>query len=65
MNTGGRAVYLSVDLLPLTDQLRETSAAVAVAVARDQVTRHIVDDTIGERVRAAMWRPVYRPIEAV
>jgi malate dehydrogenase (oxaloacetate-decarboxylating) len=55
-------------LLPLTCQLGETSAAVAVAVARaaarDQVARDIVDDTIGERVRAAMWRPIYRPIKA-
>jgi malate dehydrogenase (oxaloacetate-decarboxylating) len=72
----GHAVARQVDatapgapLLPLTRQLGETSVAVAVAVARaaarDQVTRTVVDDTIGERVRAAMWRPVYRPIEAV
>jgi len=72
----GQAVARQVDatapgapLLPLTHQLGETSAAAAVAVARaasrDQVARAIVDDTIGERVRAAMWRPIYRPIDAV
>jgi malate dehydrogenase (oxaloacetate-decarboxylating) len=65
----GHAVARQVDptaqgapLLPLIRQLGETSVAVAVAVARaaacDQVTRTIVDDTIGERVRAAMWRPI-------
>lgn len=72
----GHAVARQIDatapgapLLPLIHQLGETSAAVAVAVARaaarDQVARNIVDDTISERVRAAMWRPIYRPIEAV
>jgi malate dehydrogenase (oxaloacetate-decarboxylating) len=53
-------------ILPPIDQLRETSVAVAVAVARaahrDQVAVAAVDDTIAERVRAAMWRPVYLPI---
>ncbi|MEU5309980.1 NAD-dependent malic enzyme [Streptomyces sp. NPDC021562] len=56
-------------ILPLTDQLRETSVAVAVAVARaadaDGVARATVDDTIEDRVRAAMWQPVYPPVEAV
>ncbi|MFG2886224.1 NAD-dependent malic enzyme [Streptomyces sp. NPDC048297] len=56
-------------ILPLTDELRETSAAVAVAVARaaadDGVARASVDDSIEDRVRAAMWQPVYRPVAAI
>jgi malate dehydrogenase (oxaloacetate-decarboxylating) len=55
-------------ILPPIGQLRETSAAVAVAVSRaahrDRVARATVDDNIGESVRAAMWEPVYRPIRA-
>ncbi|MER5913992.1 NAD-dependent malic enzyme [Streptomyces sp. NPDC001982] len=56
-------------ILPLPDALRRTSAAVAVAVARAAadagVARATVDDTIEERVRRAMWEPVYLPITAV
>ncbi|MEU2620263.1 NAD-dependent malic enzyme [Streptomyces sp. NPDC007157] len=56
-------------ILPLTDQLRETSVAVAVAVARaaaaDGVARATVDDAVEDRVRAAIWQPVYPPIKAV
>ncbi|MEU8972128.1 NAD-dependent malic enzyme [Streptomyces monashensis] len=56
-------------LLPLTTELRRTSAAVAVAVARaaaeDGVAGQTVDDTIEERVHRAMWEPVYRPVVAV
>ncbi|MFG2789675.1 NAD-dependent malic enzyme [Streptomyces sp. NPDC048419] len=56
-------------LLPLTTELRRTSAAVAVAVARaaaeDGVAREPVDDTIEELVRRAMWEPVYRPVVGV
>jgi malate dehydrogenase (oxaloacetate-decarboxylating) len=56
-------------ILPLIRQLRETSTAVAVAVARaaarDRVARETVDGTIEKRVRAATWKPVYPPIEAV
>ncbi|MGI5516413.1 NAD-dependent malic enzyme [Streptomyces sp. CA-106131] len=56
-------------ILPLIDELHETSVAVAVAVARaaahDDVARETVDDTIEERVRAAMWQPVYPPVKAV
>ncbi|MFF4900567.1 NAD-dependent malic enzyme [Streptomyces sp. NPDC001068] len=56
-------------ILPLTDQLRETSVAVAVSVARaadaDGVARESVDDSVEDRVRAAIWQPVYPPIKAV
>ncbi|MGW2651808.1 NAD-dependent malic enzyme [Streptomyces sp. NPDC001393] len=56
-------------LLPHTRDLRRTSAAVAVAVARaaaeDGVARERVDVRIEERVREAMWEPVYRPVVAV
>ncbi|MDT0468571.1 NAD-dependent malic enzyme [Streptomyces gibsoniae] len=56
-------------LLPPTQQLRETSAAVATAVARaaahDGVARATVGDDIGSRVRAAMWQPDYHPVHAV
>jgi malate dehydrogenase (oxaloacetate-decarboxylating) len=56
-------------ILPPIDQLRETSAAVAVAVARaahrDQVARVTIGDGIEEGVRAAMWQPAYLPIRAI
>ncbi|MFF7983675.1 NAD-dependent malic enzyme [Streptomyces sp. NPDC007901] len=56
-------------ILPLTGQLRETSVAVAVAVAHaaaaDGVARTTVDDTIENRVRTAMWEPVYPPIKGI
>ncbi|WP_329139940.1 NAD-dependent malic enzyme [Streptomyces sp. NBC_01476] len=57
-------------ILPPTDDLRSTSAAVAEAVARaaaeDGVALAAVDDdTIGQRIREAMWAPVYRPVRAV
>ncbi|SHM22731.1 malic enzyme-like NAD(P)-binding protein [Actinacidiphila paucisporea] len=55
-------------ILPLIDRLHETSVAVAVAVARaaarDNIAGTAVDDGIEDRVRAAMWRPVYLPITA-
>jgi malate dehydrogenase (oxaloacetate-decarboxylating) len=56
-------------ILPPMDELHETSVAVAVAVARaaarDGVAHRPVDDTIEQRVRAAMWIPAYPPIKAV
>ncbi|MFF4667916.1 NAD-dependent malic enzyme [Streptomyces sp. NPDC001282] len=56
-------------LLPPTQQLRETSAAVATAVARsaahDGVARATVGDDIAARVRAAMWQPNYPPVQAI
>ncbi|MGV9249049.1 NAD-dependent malic enzyme [Streptomyces sp. NPDC003710] len=56
-------------ILPLIDRLRETSVAVAVAVARaaaqDGVAHTPVGDDIEERVRAAAWQPDYPPVKAV
>lgn len=56
-------------LLPLIDQLREASVHVAVAVAHaaaeDEVARSEIDDSIEQRVRAAIWEPVYPPIVAI
>ena len=56
-------------LLPRVSDLRETSALVAVAVARaaahDGVAAAPVDDGIEDRVRASMWRADYHPVRAV
>jgi len=53
-------------LLPAVAALRETSLAVAVAVARaaaaDGVARRDLGDDLETRVRALMWQPVYRPV---
>jgi malate dehydrogenase (oxaloacetate-decarboxylating) len=59
---------LGAPLLPPVEQLRSTSAAVAVAVAlaagRDGVARTPPDDplALAARVDALMWQPEYRPI---
>ena len=54
-------------LLPQVEDLRPTSAAVAVAVARaaidDGVAPTTVDD-LTQRVHSLMWQPAYRPIRA-
>ncbi|MCW8383276.1 NAD-dependent malic enzyme [Streptomyces justiciae] len=76
LSAAAHAVAAQVDptapgaaILPLTDELRRTSTAVAVAVARaaaeDGVARTTIDATIEERVREAMWEPVYQPVTAV
>ncbi|MDX6295492.1 MAG: hypothetical protein QOH50_4567 [Kribbellaceae bacterium] len=56
-------------ILPPTQRLRDTSAAVAVSVARaaarDGVARQTVGDDIEQRVHAAMWQARYAPIRAV
>ncbi|KUN30125.1 NAD-dependent malic enzyme [Streptomyces antibioticus] len=76
LSAAAHAVAAQVDptapgaaILPLTNELRRTSTAVAVAVARaaaeDGVARTAIDATIEERVREAMWEPVYRPVTAV
>jgi malate dehydrogenase (oxaloacetate-decarboxylating) len=76
LSAAARAVAGQVDastpgspILPLTQNLRETSVAVAVAVAqaagRDAVARADVGDDIEARVRGAMWQPDYAPVAAV
>jgi malate dehydrogenase (oxaloacetate-decarboxylating) len=56
-------------LLPQINDVRETSVAVAVAVARaaaeDGVARAKLDDDLEAQVRACMWDPVYRPVRPV
>jgi malate dehydrogenase (oxaloacetate-decarboxylating) len=54
-------------LLPLVENLRATSATVAVAVAEqaglEGLARVELTDTL-RQVRDAMWQPVYRPVTA-
>ena len=53
-------------LLPPVEKLRETSVAVAVAVARaavrDGVARTVIESDLTAHVINMMWHPVYRPI---
>jgi malate dehydrogenase (oxaloacetate-decarboxylating) len=53
-------------LLPEIDALRQTSLAVAVAVARaaaaDGVARAPLDENVHAQVLDRMWQPVYRPV---
>jgi malate dehydrogenase (oxaloacetate-decarboxylating) len=53
-------------LLPRVESLRETSIAVATAVAQaamaDGVAARTLDGDVSEHVRALMWQPVYRPV---
>jgi malate dehydrogenase (oxaloacetate-decarboxylating) len=53
-------------LLPEVEALRETSVAVAAAVARaaeaDGVAGIRLDAGLREHVRSLMWEPVYRPV---
>jgi malate dehydrogenase (oxaloacetate-decarboxylating) len=53
-------------LLPPVEELRGTSVAVAVAVARaawqDGVARTVLDTDLVQYVRSLMWQPGYRPI---
>ncbi|HEY4913013.1 MAG TPA: NAD-dependent malic enzyme [Candidatus Dormibacteraeota bacterium] len=54
-------------LLPDVERLREVSYAVATAVATRAAAEGIARgpvDRLGERVRAAMWEPVYVPVVA-
>jgi malate dehydrogenase (oxaloacetate-decarboxylating) len=56
-------------LLPRVSDLRETSAVVAVAVARaaarDGVADAIPSEAVDDVVRSAMWRCDYHPVVAV
>ncbi len=53
-------------LLPEVHALRETSLAVAVAVAQTAITDGVaglaLDGNLAERIRAMMWQPAYRPV---
>ena len=53
-------------LLPEVDALRETSLAVAVAVARTAMAGGVagepIEGDLTARVRAKMWEPAYRPV---
>lgn len=52
-------------LLPQVDNLREVSATVAVAVARQAAEEHLARTSLRDpvqRVQDAMWQPVYRPV---
>jgi malate dehydrogenase (oxaloacetate-decarboxylating) len=55
-----------VPLLPEVAELRDTSLAVAVAVAQaaaaDGVASRRLADDLPPQVRALMWQPVYRPV---
>ena len=53
-------------LLPPVQALRDTSVAVAVAVARaawqDGVAQTFLAGDLARHVRSLMWQPTYRPI---
>jgi malate dehydrogenase (oxaloacetate-decarboxylating) len=53
-------------LLPEVSSLRDTSLAVAIAVAEaavmDGVAHAELADDLADQVRAMMWQPVYRPV---
>ncbi|MBO1334372.1 NAD-dependent malic enzyme [Streptomyces sp. VRA16 Mangrove soil] len=55
-------------ILPPVSRLRTTSVAVAVAVAEAAATDGVAHARVGkdieDRVRAAMWQPVYPPVKA-
>lgn len=57
------------ELLPRVERLRETSVAVAAAVARaaaeEDVSATDPVDHLEDRIRALMWEPVYRPVRPV
>jgi len=62
------ATALGAPLLPLVDNLRATSLAVATAVARaaaaDGVATSDLGDDLEGRVARAMWSPEYRAVRA-
>ncbi|CUW29536.1 MULTISPECIES: NAD-dependent malic enzyme [Streptomyces] len=67
--TGDTAVaHADAPVLPPIRDLRATSEAVAVAVARAAVDEGVArarPDDVEAAVRAARWEPVYPPLEAV
>lgn len=76
LRAAARAVADAVDdgrrgapLLPPVATLRQTSASVAVAVARAAVDDGVAESPLGstfeDTVAAAMWEPDYRPIRPV
>jgi malate dehydrogenase (oxaloacetate-decarboxylating) len=56
----------SAPLLPPVEALRDTSIAVATAVARaaaaDGVAGRRLDGDVAGQIKAMMWQPVYRPV---
>ena len=74
--TAARAVADLVDisapgapLLPQVADLRETSVAVAAAVAREAESEGVasaaLSSDLSSQIRALMWEPRYRPVRAV
>ena len=59
---------LGAPLLPQVADLRETSVAVAAAVARaaqaEGVASGTLDADLTGQIRALMWEPQYRPVRA-
>ena len=57
------------ELLPRVERLRETSVAVAAAVAtaaaQEGVSGTEPGEHLADRIRALMWEPVYRPVRPV
>jgi malate dehydrogenase (oxaloacetate-decarboxylating) len=57
---------IGAPLLPAVDRLRETSQAVAVAVAQAARLEGIATEAVGgdvkQLVRRLMWQPAYRPV---
>ena len=63
-----QAEHLGDAILPATSDLREVSAQVATAVARQAVSEGLArfePANLEQAVRNAMWRPMYRAIKAV
>jgi malate dehydrogenase (oxaloacetate-decarboxylating) len=65
----GSAPESGSPLLPEIESLRDTSLAVAAAVAtaavKDGVARKPLPDPLEETIRSSMWEAEYRPIRAV
>src|SRR5439155_1483887 len=59
-------ILVGTSLLPLVNDVRATSVAVAMAVAAaardDGVARATLEPDLEAQVRRSMWEPVYRPV---